>query len=80
MKFIYKKKKLFSLKHAMKHLLSTKNFLYAVKSTKNDSCFPALEVPSEVCGLGSLRTTSLFSTSHISATLGNVKLSPIRLL
>ena len=44
-----------------------------LKSTENDSCLPALEVPPDVCGLGSLRTTSLFATSHMSATLGNVK-------
>ena len=67
------KKKLFSLKHVMRHLLNTRIFLYAVMSTENSSCLPALEVPSKVCGLGSLRTTSLFATSHISATLGNAK-------
>ena len=27
------------------------NFLYAVKSTKNDSCLPALKIPPELCGL-----------------------------
>ena len=48
-------------------------------STENDSCVLALKVSSEVCGLGSLRTTSLFATAHISATLKNVKQTPIRL-
>ena len=49
------------------------NCLCVVKSIGNESCHPALAVSPELCGQGSLRTTSLFATSHISATLGKVK-------
>ena len=64
------KKELFSVKHTMRHLLNTRIFYMQLSLLKR---IVVLEVPLEVCGLGSLRTTLLFATSHISATLGNVK-------
>ena len=67
---------MFSLKHTMRHLLNTRNFYMQLSLLKMIVVSLPLKFLRKF-GLGSLRTTSLFATAHISATLGNV--TPIRL-